>query len=75
MGKTVPEPGRKRKRHVATPVLVSDVVVEPTLCRLLDVVDIEQDSIRFYYLGSNWERKVEHHGAKKAVDLEGPLIM
>jgi CRISPR-associated protein Cas2 len=32
------------------------------------------DSLRFYYLGSNWRRRVEHVGAKKTVDQEGPLI-
>ncbi len=42
--------------------------------RLLGVVKKEEDSLRFYYLGSNWERKVEHHGAKKPPDLGG-LIM
>lgn len=42
--------------------------------RLLDIVKKEQDSLRFYFLGSNWERRVEHHGAKKPTDL-GDLIM
>lgn len=32
--------------------------------RLLDEYDGESDSLRFYYLGSNWERRVEHFGAK-----------
>jgi len=32
------------------------------------------NSLRFYFLGSNWERRVEHHGAKKPADLGG-LIM
>ncbi len=42
--------------------------------RLMAIVHKEQDSLRFYFLGSNWERKVEHHGAKKPPDL-GELIM
>lgn len=42
--------------------------------RLMGIVNKEQDSLRFYYLGSNWERKVEHQGAKKPPDL-GDLIM
>ncbi|RKW43317.1 MAG: CRISPR-associated endonuclease Cas2, partial [Moraxella sp.] len=29
----------------------------------------ETDSLRFYHLGSKWRRKVEHHGAKPAVDV------
>lgn len=41
------------------------------------IAEIEQgtDSLRFYYLGSNWRRKVEHVGAKKTIDQEGPLII
>ena len=43
--------------------------------RLIDEIDQEVDSLRFYYLGSNWRRRVEHIGAKKAMDQEGPLII
>ncbi|HKP94948.1 MAG TPA: CRISPR-associated endonuclease Cas2 [Fibrobacteria bacterium] len=42
--------------------------------RLMGIVNKDQDSLRFYFLGSNWERKVEHHGAKKPPDL-GELII
>ena len=43
--------------------------------RLLDLIDPETDSVRYYFLGSNWQRRVEHHGAKPSRDLlEGPLI-
>ena len=43
--------------------------------RLIDEIDQELDSLRFYYLGANWRRRVEHIGAKKTVDQEGPLII
>lgn len=43
--------------------------------RLISEIDEEKDSLRFYYLGSNWKRRVEHVGAKKSVDQEGPLIV
>jgi CRISPR-associated protein Cas2 len=43
--------------------------------RLIDEIDLEADSLRFYYLGANWKNRVEHIGAKPAVDLEGPLIV
>lgn len=43
--------------------------------RLISEIDKELDSLRFYYLGSNWRRRVEHVGAKKAIDQEGPLIV
>lgn len=43
--------------------------------RLIDQIDQEKDSLRFYYLGSNWRRRVEHVGAKKTIDQEGPLVV
>lgn len=43
--------------------------------RLIDLIDPEIDSLRFYYLGSNWKGRVEHVGAKPSLDLEGPLIL
>lgn len=43
--------------------------------RLINEINKELDSLRFYYLGSNWRRRVEHVGAKKAIDQEGPLIV
>jgi len=35
----------------------------------------EADSLRFYYLGANWQRRVEHHGAKATYDPEGMLLV
>lgn len=43
--------------------------------RLIEEIDPAQDSLRFYFLGANWRHKVEHIGAKKAFDQEGPLIV
>ncbi len=43
--------------------------------RLLDEADQEEDSLRFYFLGRNWHRRVEHIGAKPSIDPEGPLIV
>lgn len=43
--------------------------------KLLDLIDPEQDSLRFYYLGKNWHGKVEHVGAKPTLDFNGPLIL
>lgn len=43
--------------------------------RLISEIDPEKDSLRFYYLGSNWRHRVEHVGAKPPVDQEGPLIV
>ncbi|SDE71126.1 CRISPR-associated endonuclease Cas2 [Desulfuromonas thiophila] len=43
--------------------------------QLLDVIDDERDSLRFYFLGANWRNRVEHVGAKEGIDQEGPLII
>lgn len=41
---------------------------------LSNLIDPEEDSLRFYKLGNNYKTKVEHIGSKPSVDLEGPLI-
>jgi len=80
---TVNNAGKRRLRRVAKQcknfgVRVQNSVfecdIDPTLWadlkqRLLDIVDEEQDSLRFYFLGSKWRSKVEHHGAKAAIDI------
>lgn len=43
--------------------------------KLITIIDQEKDSLRFYYLGANWRRRVEHVGAKEPIDQEGPLIV
>ncbi|MFH1824158.1 MAG: CRISPR-associated endonuclease Cas2 [Candidatus Firestonebacteria bacterium] len=42
---------------------------------LCNIIDPEKDSIRFYYLGSNWKRRVEHVGAKESISLDEPLLI
>jgi CRISPR-associated protein Cas2 len=42
--------------------------------KLMEVIDQDQDSLRFYQLGNNYKNKVEHIGVKESIDLEGPLI-
>jgi CRISPR-associated protein Cas2 len=59
---------------------VFECIVDPaqwTLLRqrLIDEIEPKEDSLRFYFLGSNWRRRVEHIGAKKTIDQEGPLIV
>ncbi|QJE95724.1 CRISPR-associated endonuclease Cas2 [Luteolibacter luteus] len=43
--------------------------------RLLEIIDPATDSLRFYHLGSNWQHRVEHHGADPGYDVEGPLVI
>lgn len=59
---------------------VFECIVDPAQwamlkARLLGEIDAEQDSLRFYFLGANWQKRVEHVGAKPSVDLEGPLVV
>lgn len=42
---------------------------------LLEEVDPDKDSLRFYFLGSNWKHRVEHLGAKPSYDPQGPLVV
>lgn len=81
--------GPKRLRHVAKACTnygqrvqysVFECVVDPaqwtSLKHTLEkIIDPASDSLRYYYLGANWKRKVEHVGAKAAYDVEGPLIV
>ena len=42
---------------------------------LENIIDDKMDSLRYYYLGANYKRRVEHVGAKPSYDVEGPLIV
>lgn len=42
---------------------------------LLAEINSSEDSLRFYFLGDNWKRRVEHVGAKASYDPQGPLIL
>lgn len=81
-------PGQRRLRRVAKACedvgqrvqkSVFECLVDPAQwaelrARLLDIIDPDQDSLRFYFLGANWKPRVEHVGAKPGYDPEGPLI-
>jgi CRISPR-associated protein Cas2 len=81
--------GRRRLRRVAKACenlgqrvqnSVFECLLEPAhwtqlRARLMDLADLEEDSLRFYFLGSNWQRRVEHHGAKQTYDPQGPLLV
>lgn len=43
--------------------------------RLLSLYEAKDDSLRFYMLGSNWQRRVEHHGKTGLADTEAPMIL
>lgn len=86
---TVEPEGQKRLRRVArvckdygqrVQFSVFECEIDParwTLFRqrLIDEINPEVDSLRFYFLGSNWKRRVEQIGAKKSYDPNDPLIV
>lgn len=43
--------------------------------RLLDIVELSTDSLRFYNLGAEWDRRVEHFGVKPSINPDGPLVV
>ena len=43
--------------------------------KALCIMDKEKDSLRFYYLGDRYEKKVEHFGCKQSYLPEEPLIL
>ena len=59
---------------------VFECILDPGQCKLLkaqllEIVDIEKDRLRFYYLGNQYKDKIEHYGAKKTFEQEGVLIL
>lgn len=85
---TVTSAGRKRLRRVARACLdygqrvqnsVFECEVDPAQwtalkARLITEIDAAEDSLRFYRLGADGQRRVEHVGAKPILDLDGPLV-
>ena len=43
--------------------------------QLINIIEPTQDSLRFYFLGKNWQKRVEHIGAKPSYDPQGQLII
>ena len=42
---------------------------------LLEIINKETDSLRFYHLGNKWDCKVEHVGAKAGFNFNEPIIL
>lgn len=80
--------GRRRLRRVARACLdlgqrvqnsVFECEIDPAQwaalrARLIAEIDPDVDSLRFYRLGAEGRRRVEHVGAKPVIDLNGPLL-
>ena len=59
---------------------VFECVVDPAqwvqLKNILEkIIDDKADSLRYYYLGANYKRRIEHIGAKPSYDVDEPLIV
>lgn len=81
--------GRKRLRKVAKKCQdfgqrvqnsVFECVVDATQLlqlkkELRELIDENEDSLRFYTMGNSYKNKIEHVGNKKSFDVEGPLIL
>ncbi|NDV19078.1 CRISPR-associated endonuclease Cas2 [Pseudodesulfovibrio sp. JC047] len=81
--------GQKRLRRIAkicenfgqrVQYSVFECVVDPAQWaqlrhRLLEAYKEDADSLRFYFLGKNWQRRVEHHGAGDTYDPETDTLI
>ena len=81
--------GRKRLRQVAKQCVncgqrVQNSVFECMVdaaqykllkARLLAIIDMEKDSLRFYNLGNNYQNRIEHFGAKAGYDPQDFLTI
>lgn len=86
---TTSDAGKKRLRRVAKQCVncgqrvqnsVFECLVDPAQFAQLRhnlevIIDKDKDSLRYYFLGSNWKSRVEHVGAKTTFDPEGVLLV
>lgn len=85
---TMTKEGRRRLRKVSKKCQdygqrvqnsVFECVVDATTFvklkkELSDLINENEDSLRFYRLGKNYKSKIEHIGVKESFDVEGPLL-
>lgn len=81
--------GKKRLRKIAKECVnygqrvqnsVFECLLDSSQCRLLQakllkIMDSELDSLRFYYLGNNYDTKIENFGRVNAYQPEGLLLV
>jgi len=86
---TESEQGKRRLRHVAKlcedfgqrvqnsvfECLVDAAQWTRLRARLVGEIEESDDSLRFYFLGDNWQRRIEHVGAKPSYNPQGPLVV
>ncbi len=81
--------GRKRLRQIAKQCVnygqrvqnsVFECLLDSAQCRILQhklvqIMDQDRDSLRFYYLGKKYENKIEHFGCKQTYLPEETLMI
>lgn len=81
--------GKKRLRQIAKQCVnygqrvqnsVFECKLDASQCKILQtkligIMNPEQDSLRFYYLGNNYENKIEHFGCKETYMPDDPMII
>lgn len=81
--------GRKRLRQIAKQCVnygqrvqnsVFECLVDAAQCRVLQanlvsIMDEKADSLRFYFLGNNYESRIQHFGRSAGYAPEGVLIV
>lgn len=81
--------GQKRLKKVAEICLnygiraqysVFECVVDPAQWemlkhKLLSIYNPEEDNLRFYFLGSNWQNRIENYGVSKNLKADDPFII
>lgn len=81
--------GRRRLRQIAKQCVnygqrvqnsVFECVLNAAQCqalqhKLIQIMDPDKDSLRFYYLGNKYQAKIEHFGAKETYEAEGVLMV
>jgi CRISPR-associated protein Cas2 len=86
---TTSKSGEKRLRKVAKECVnygrrVQNSVFECLLtdaqfcilkAKISDIIDCEKDSIRFYFLGNNWNKRIEILGKSTTFAIESALII
>lgn len=83
------EAGKKRLRRVARQCVNYGVRVQNSVfeCHVdsaqyaklkhlvLEEIDLQKDSVRFYILGNRYQGKVEHYGINHGIEVDNFLMM
>ena len=86
---TIDKRGQARLRKVAKTCVnygirvqnsVFECVVDPALwvtfrAQLEKIYDPDQDSLRFYFLGAHWDKRIEHLGKTPDIHVTDTLIL